>query len=436
MSQAPPPSEPTSEPPPSEPTSEPATEPSDGRPRMGPRELIAFLAMSISLSALGVAMLLPAFGALRLEFGLDEGSTEIAGFVTAFFAGLAIGQLTLGLLSDRFGRRPLLMAGFVIALVGATLSALAPSLPLLFLARVLWGIGSAGGRVLSIAIVRDQFAGSAMARKMSFILAVFLIVPVFAPSIGALGLRFVTWRQLIGLNVLATLSMLLWLRRFDETLPARRRRPFRLEQLRAAARVVTRHPRSGPLIVAQAALFGGFSSYLATSELIYAEVFGRGDLFPVLFGLMAVLMGTASVLNGRFVVRVGLPTMLRATLTIYLVGSSLLVLLAVVTGGRPSLGWYLAALGLVLTSHATLLPNMTARAMEPMGRIAGTASAINGSVLVGGGGLIGAVIDRRFDTTVLPLAVALLLIGVLSAVLLRLSERETPEDAATDTAID
>jgi MFS transporter, DHA1 family, multidrug resistance protein len=399
---------------------------------MGPRELVAFLAMSISLSALGVAMLLPAFGALRLEFGLAEGSTEIAGFVTAYFAGLAIGQLSLGLLSDRFGRRPLLVAGFIISLVGAALSAVAPSLSLLFLARVLWGIGSAGGRVLSIAIVRDQFAGSVMARKMSFILAVFLIVPVIAPSIGALGLQFVTWRQLIGLNVLAALSLLIWVRRFDETLPRERRRPFRFAQLRTSLRVITRHPRSGPLIVAQAVLFGGFASYLATSELIYTEVFGRAELFPLLFGLMAVLMGTASVLNGRFVVRVGLPTMLRATLTVYLIGASLLVLLALVTGGRPTLGWYLAALGLVLTSHATLLPNMTARAMEPMGRIAGSASAINGSVLVGGGGLIGALIDRQYDTTVLPLAVALLLIGVLSAVLLRLSEREASEDAATD----
>jgi MFS transporter, DHA1 family, multidrug resistance protein len=194
-----------------------------------------------------------------------------------------------------------------------------------------------------------------------------------------------------------------------------------------------RHPRSGPLVIAQAVLFGGFASYLSTSEVVYSEVFDRAAMFPLLFGGMALTMGVATLVNSRIVERIGLRRMLRIDLAGYLAGATVLVAVALATGGRPPLVLYLVVLAVLLCSHAMVIPNMNARAMEPMGHVAGLASAINGAVLVGGGALLGAVFDRAFDGTILPLAIAFLATGVVVALLLRLSETRDPEPAISGT---
>jgi DHA1 family bicyclomycin/chloramphenicol resistance-like MFS transporter len=400
---------------------------------MRANELVAFLAMAIALSALGIDLLLPAFPQIRAEFGLPPGSTQVSGFITTYFVGLAVGQLLIGPLADRFGRRPLLQVGMAVYVVGATLAMVAPSFGLLLLARFVWGVGAAGGRVLSMAIVRDRFVGAAMARTMSLIMAVFIIVPVVAPAIGVLMLRFFTWDQLIGLNVLAATIMLIWSVRLEETLSVEQRRTLRPRELGRAASQVMRDRRSGPLIIAQAVLFGSFVSYLSTSEVVYSEVFDQAALFPLLFGGMALAMGVASLVNSRVVERVGLRRVLRLDLTGYLFGAVSLVLIALVTEGRPPLLAYLLMLAVLLCNHAMIIPNMNARAMEPMGHIAGLASAINGTVLVGGGALLGAAFDRAFDGTILPLSVALLGTGIVAVLLLRVSEepRATPSISGT-----
>ena len=403
------------------------------RSPMRANELVAFLAMAIALSALGIDLLLPAFPQIRAEFGLPPGSTQVTGFITTYFVGLAVGQLLIGPLADRFGRRPLLQVGMAVYVVGATLAMVAPSFGLLLLARFVWGVGAAGGRVLSMAIVRDRFVGAAMARTMSLIMAVFIIVPVVAPAIGVLMLRFFTWDQLIGLNVLAATIMLIWSVRLEETLSVEQRRTLRPRELGRAASQVMRDRRSGPLIIAQAVLFGSFVSYLSTSEVVYSEVFDQAALFPLLFGGMALAMGVASLVNSRVVERVGLRRVLRLDLTGYLFGAVSLVLIALVTEGRPPLLAYLLMLAVLLCNHAMIIPNMNARAMEPMGHIAGLASAINGTVLVGGGALLGAAFDRAFDGTILPLSVALLGTGIVAVLLLRVSEepRATPSISGT-----
>jgi DHA1 family bicyclomycin/chloramphenicol resistance-like MFS transporter len=400
---------------------------------MRANELVAFLAMAIALSALGIDLLLPAFPQIRAEFGLPPGSTQVSGFITTYFVGLAVGQLLIGPLADRFGRRPLLQVGMAVYVVGATLAMVAPSFGLLLLARFVWGVGAAGGRVLSMAIVRDRFVGAAMARTMSLIMAVFIIVPVVAPAIGVLMLRFFTWDQLIGLNVLAATIMLIWSVRLEETLSVEQRRTLRPRELGRAASQVMRDRRSGPLIIAQAVLFGSFVSYLSTSEVVYSEVFDQAALFPLLFGGMALAMGVASLVNSRVVERVGLRRVLRLDLSGYLFGAVSLVLIALVTEGRPPLLAYLLMLAVLLCNHAMIIPNMNARAMEPMGHIAGLASAINGTVLVGGGALLGAAFDRAFDGTILPLSVALLGTGIVAVLLLRVSEepRATPSISGT-----
>jgi DHA1 family bicyclomycin/chloramphenicol resistance-like MFS transporter len=394
-------------------------------------ELIVFLAMAMALSALGIDLLLPAFPQIRAEFGLPPGSTEVSRFITAYFIGLASGQLLIGPLADRFGRRPLLRAGIALYVLGAALTVVAPTFSWLLLARFLWGVGASGGRVLAVAIIRDRFVGAAMAKTMSLIMAVFIIVPVVAPALGAVMLRVLAWDRLVALNILAAVIVLAWSVRLEETLSPERRRTLRPRELGVAVAHVMRHPRSGPIVIALAVLFGGFASYLSTSEVIYSEVFGRATLFPLLFGGMALALGVATLVNSRIVERIGLRRMLRINLAGYLAGATLLVAIALATGGRPPLIVYLVVLAVMLCSHAMIIPNMNARAMEPMGHIAGLASAVNGAVLVGGGALLGATFDRAFDGTVTPLALAFLGTGIVVAVLVGIGEsRGATADAA------
>jgi MFS transporter, DHA1 family, multidrug resistance protein len=130
--------------------------------RLGRVELTSLLAMSMALAALGLDLMLPAFGAIREDLGLASDSTAVAGLVTAYFVGLAVGQLFYGPLADRYGRRPILYAGYLIYGLGALASTVAPTLPLLLAGRVLWGVGAAGPRVVTLAVIRDSFECEAM----------------------------------------------------------------------------------------------------------------------------------------------------------------------------------------------------------------------------------------------------------------------------------
>ena len=191
---------------------------------LGDVELIALLAFIMSLGALGVDLMLPAFGDLRAAFDLPADSTRVAGIITAYVIGTALGTLAYGPLSDRFGRKPALWVGFVLYGLGAAGSALSPSLGAMVASRVLWGIGAAGPRTMALSIIRDQYEGDEMAKRMSTIFAIFIVVPIFAPGLGALILAVGPWQWVFWACVLAVPAVAVWTMRLPETLhPAHRR---------------------------------------------------------------------------------------------------------------------------------------------------------------------------------------------------------------------
>lgn len=137
----------------------------------GSRELTGLLVFSIALTALGIDLMLPALATIRADLGLPADSTAVAGLVTAYFIGLAVGQPVYGPLADRFGRRTVLYLGFAIYGIGALAATASSTLPLLLVSRFVWGFGAAGPRVAVLAVVRDMFEGERMARTMSFVMA-------------------------------------------------------------------------------------------------------------------------------------------------------------------------------------------------------------------------------------------------------------------------
>ena len=386
-------------------------------------EFTSLLAMSMALAALGIDLMLPAFGAIRRDLQLPPDSTAVAGMVTAYFVGLAVGQLGYGPIADRYGRKPALYIGYAVYALGALAAALAPTLPLLLAARLLWGLGAAGPRVVTLAVVRDSFEGERMSRAMSFIMAVFILVPVIAPALGAAVVAIGSWRWLFGGCMLAVSAMALWALRLPESLHEEHRAELRFGRVLAAARFVASDRQTVTYTLAMTALYGAFSSYLASSEIIFGETFGRAAAFPVIFGGLALVMGGAMLTNARVVGRVGTRRLAHGVLLAYVGVAAALVAIALLTGGTPPLWVFLVGMAAMLSAHALLIPNFNSMAMAPMAAVAGTASSVIGAVQIAVGAALGAVLDRAFDGTIRPMAFGFLGYGLVALLLVLWGER-------------
>jgi MFS transporter, DHA1 family, multidrug resistance protein len=394
------------------------------RPRpLGRAEFTSLLAFSMALAALGIDLMLPAFSHMRADLGLEPDATAISSIVTAYFLGLAAGQVLYGPLADRFGRRPALYLGYTVYAIGALASTLSPTLTVLVVSRFVWGLGAAGPRVVTLAAIRDTFEGEEMSRAMSFVMAVFILVPVIAPSVGAAIVAVVSWRWLFGLCILAVAALALWGLRLPETLAAEDRLELRPRRIGAAAREVVAHRETIFTTFALTALYGVFMSYIGSAEIIFSETFGRPRAFPLIFGGLGLVMGSAMLLNARVVGRVGTRRLAHGVLLGYVVAAAGVALLAILTDGRPPLAAFLVGLGTMVFSHALLIPNLNTIAMAPMGAIAGTASSVIGGVQLAVGAVLGALLDRAFDGTVLPISLGFLGYGVLALGLVLIAER-------------
>lgn len=382
-------------------------------------EFTLMVSMLMASTAISIDIMLPAFGRMRADFGLVPDSTQIGATVTVFFLGLAVAQLLYGPLADRWGRKPTLYLGLGIYIFGAVAAALAPTFGLLIASRFVWGVGAAGPRVVSLSVVRDLFEGERMARAMSFIMAVFVLVPVIAPSIGAVILQFASWRVVFVIVAAFGVALAVWTLRLPETLdPANRMGVGPAAIGRAAKTVVTSRVTIG-YTLAMAFAFGAFMSYLSTSELIISEVYEQRSLFPVVFGGTAAVMGTATLSNAWFVGRFGLERLVKSAFRLFIGLSMGLVVLGLSTAGVPPFTLFVVALAATLGAYSVLSPNLNALAMEPMGAVAGMAAAVVGSLSMTGAAMLGFVLDQTYDGTVLPLTIGFVAYGAIGLLLAR-----------------
>ena len=378
------------------------------------RELLAMLSLIMALMAMAIDLMLSAFDEMRKTFGLEPTSNEVAGVVTVFFMGFAVAQFVYGPLTDRFGRKRVLGVSIAIYVAGAIASALAPSLGLLLTARFIWGIGAAGSRVVATAVIRDLYEGAEMAKAMSQIMAVFIMVPVIAPALGAGIIVFLPWQSVFWACALWSIAMWLWSRRLPETLPVEQRR--RLDRADITDSYRTFFTTRPTLWYSVSSIFmqSVFTMYLASSELIVSEIFGRRSWFPFVFGVTAIGFGVASLVNGQAVGRFGVRTVLNRMLGVLNACSALLVVIAVSGNGQPSFWVFMPALGVMLSAFMFIMPNMNAEAMQPVPHIAGTVSALSGGFRMLGGSILGGLVASRIDVSVTPFAVAAFVFALLS----------------------
>jgi MFS transporter, DHA1 family, multidrug resistance protein len=383
---------------------------------------IVLVALLTAMVAMSIDAMLPALGVIAAEFGVQEPNSRQY-IITLFFTGMLVGTLIYGPVSDSTGRKPAIFAGLAIYVAGTLLAMLSTSFAMLLAGRFLQGLGAAGPRIVSIAMVRDGQKGAAMARIMSFVMSVFMLVPILAPSFGQLALMWADWRMIfIGFLIMAAVAATLLAFRQEETLPADKRRPIAPAALASAAREFFRFPMAWGYTVAVGFIFAAFISYLGSSEQIFGESYGQHEYFALWFGALAVSIALAMLLNARLVFQLGMRNLTKYAVRTC-VGVSVVYLgVALMAGGHPPL-WSLAVfLFIAFFCCGILFGNYNAMALEPVGHIAGMASALNGTISSLIAIVIGGYIGQLYDGTVIPLVA-----GYLGLSFLALLVSETAE---------
>lgn len=389
-------------------------------------EFIALVALTTSLVAMSIDTMLPALGSMASELGAARANDRQL-ILTAFFGGLGAGQLVSGPVSDSFGRRPTLFAGLALFMLGTLLCAVSRDFGWLVAGRALSGFGAAAPRIVSMALVRDLYAGRGMARVMSFVSTVFILVPVVAPAVGQLVLSIASWRAIFwGLLVVSSGIWIWFALRQGETLPPQRRAPLTASSIASAAAETLRTRVTLGYMLAIGAAFSGFISYLATAQQVFQEQYGLGQLFPVFFGVLASAIGFASFVNGKLVMRFGMRRLSRAALLCNCALSSAAFGVTWLWRGHLPLTALMAYLLVCFFCNGIVFGNFNARAMEPVGHIAGVAAAVTASVSTLLALLIGTPFGHAYDGTLLPLVGGYLTAAVLAFGLTEWAERGAP----------
>ncbi len=362
-------------------------------------EFVPLAALLMSLTALSIDAMLPALPAIGRDLGALR-RNDVQFVITALFLGLGLGQILMGPLSDRIGRKPAMQAGLLLFVAGCLVSIFAPTFEVMIGGRILQGIGVAGPRIVTIALVRDQYTGREMARLMSFVMAVFILVPTVAPALGQGILWLGGWRAIFATFIAITAVTFAWFAlRQPETLPAARRRPFSPGAIGGAAVEALRIRAAAGYMLASASVFAPFVAYLSSAQQIFQEAYRTGALFPLWFGVLALAVGCASFVNGHLVMKHGMRRLAKVAMVSVTLVSVLAWALALAFDGLPPFWLFMAYLVVVFFCIGLVFGNLSALAMEPLGHIAGVGAAVVGSVSIFIAVPLGALVGQGFDGT-------------------------------------
>lgn len=385
-------------------------------------EFVALMAMLMAITALSVDIMLVVLPQIAADFLLSDPNMQQF-VITAYVGSFATGHIIVGPLSDRIGRKPVIIGGLLVYAVGSVIAILAQSFEVLLIARVIQGLGAAGPRVVAVAVIRDCFVGRSMSEVMSFVMMIFIMLPVIAPALGQTIAAVGNWHPIFGFLLVFALGIMVWtMVRLPETNPRHGIGATPVVPLGQAVSLVFTNRQSVGYMVALGFLFGCLMIYISTSQQMFEDLYGVVRWFPLLFASVAGAMVISSIVNSRLVGRLGMRRMSHGALLALVALMAVLNLLHLAMPVIPLLV-LVPALSLAFFFIGLILPNFNALAMEPLGRIAGTGSSFVGFVMTGLGAVLGGVVGQLYDGTLQPLLLGFL--GYSAMVLLIVSVTES-----------
>jgi DHA1 family bicyclomycin/chloramphenicol resistance-like MFS transporter len=384
-------------------------------------EFVVVIASIMALNPLAMDMMLPALPNIAGAFHIAEANRPQAVLVM-FLLGFGVGQFVMGPLSDRFGRRPVLIDGMALYCIASVIAITAQSFEALLLARALQGLGTSATRVIATSIVRDCYAGRRMASVMSLAMMVFIAVPVLAPSLGQAVLLVSQWRGIFVVLMLYGVLALIWSAlRMPETLPLSERKSLAIPDVFGAFRQTVTNRQTLGYALAAGGVMGALFAYVFCSQQVFTGIYGLGPYFPLAFAGIAVGTAIGGFFNARFVGKIGMRVISHGALMGFVaVAGALLV------GAKLQmlpLPLFMVLSALMMFAFGLMIANFTALAMEPQGHIAGTASSLYGSITTLLGIGIGTTIGQSYDGTLLPFATGFFLCTLASLAVVLVVEK-------------
>jgi DHA1 family bicyclomycin/chloramphenicol resistance-like MFS transporter len=388
---------------------------------IGFREFVTLAAAMMAMNALAIDTMLPALPQIGEALGVSEENRRQL-IVTAYLIGFGLAQIVYGPLSDRFGRRNMLLGGMGAFALFSFGTALAPSFPMLLLCRVLQGVAIASTRVVTISMIRDCYGGRQMARVMSLVFIVFLAVPVLAPSIGQLIMLVFPWRGLFAALAVYGVMVFVWaLLRLPETLHPEYRRPINVATVASGLRLSLTTRQAVGYMLAQTIISGALFGFINSVEQVFADIFHAPKLFPAVFAGIAGMMAVASLVNSRIVERLGTRRVSHSALLGFIAMAA--IHLAITASGHETIWTFAITQMLTMFCFGLSMSNFGAMAMEPLAAVAGTAASVQGFVTTLGGALLGYAIGQSFNGTTVPMIAGFVMAGTIALAIIFVTER-------------
>ena len=387
--------------------------------KKGPSQLefIVLMASLMSVVALAIDALLPALDVIGSSLNILD-SRDNQFLIISIFLGLGIGPLLFGPLSDALGRKPIVYIGFGVFIIASFICVSAQSLEMMLLGRLLQGIGLSAPRTISISIIRDAYSGDYMARIMSFVTVIFLLVPIIAPALGKFILDVYGWKAIFYIQLIFVVLVSIWFYiRQPETLLPEDRKSFTPKHFISSTKELITYKDTIGYTIISGFITGSFMVYLSTSQQIFQKQYGLVDEFPFIFAGLAISVGAATFLNGSLVLKFGMKKLVSLALYMFFF-VSLGYILLFSSGENPSILILLFFFSLQFFAIGFLFGNVRALAMQPVGHIAGMGAALTGFLSTLMAVPISIYIGRAVTTSALPLFVGFLICSVFSILVL------------------